>query len=286
MGSDKMQFTIYGYNQIKLLDLGLDTTDIVLLRYVENFINSGNMIKEIFNGETYYWLNYKNIVKDLPILNLKKDAIYRRLKYMTNIKILNHITVKNKGVYSYYALGNEYKNLVSKSTPKRKSPENFYENSPADSAEKLEVLKDLKPYPSGSVSITPKDLSTEQKIPLLEHSSTKCLKNIKKNTNTAAIVNYLNVKCGTSYKTSTKKTQSLINSREREGFILEDFYRVIDNKTKQWLNTDMEQYLRPETLFGTKFESYLNQSERKRNQNDAYKENSGEIKKCEVGFSL
>lgn len=286
MESDKMQFTIYGYNQIKLLDLGLDTTDIVLLRYVETFINSGNMLKESFNGETYYWLNYKNIVEDLPILNLKKDAIYRRLRYMTSVNILNHITVKNKGVYSYYALGSKYKNLLSKSASKMKSPENFHENSPADSAERMDFFKNLKPYPSGSISITPKDLSTEQKTPLLEHSTTKHSKNIKKDTHTAAVVDYLNAKCGTSYKTSTKKTQSLINSREREGFILEDFYRVIDNKAKQWLNTDMEQYLRPETLFGTKFESYLNQSERRRNQNDAYKENSGEIKKCEVGFSL
>ena len=42
---------------------------------------------------------------------------------------------------------------------------------------------------------------------------------------------------------------------------MDDFKRVIDTKVKQWLNDDnMRKYLRPETLFGTKFEAYLNES--------------------------
>ncbi|WP_436665978.1 conserved phage C-terminal domain-containing protein [Lactobacillus acidophilus] len=37
---------------------------------------------------------------------------------------------------------------------------------------------------------------------------------------------------------------------------------MIDVKSKQWLTDQkMKQYLRPETLFGTKFESYLNENE-------------------------
>jgi hypothetical protein len=43
-----------------------------------------------------------------------------------------------------------------------------------------------------------------------------------------------------------------------EGYSVDDFITVIDKKCLDWLNTDYEQYLRPETLFGTKFESYLN----------------------------
>ena len=74
------------------------------------------------------------------------------------------------------------------------------------------------------------------------------------------IIEYLNDKSNKQYKHTTKKTQSLIKSRFNEGFNLEDFKSVIDTKSKEWMNTDMEKYLRPETLFGTKFESYLNQS--------------------------
>lgn len=73
------------------------------------------------------------------------------------------------------------------------------------------------------------------------------------------IIDYLNSKAGTNYRYTTSKTQSLIKARFKEGFLLEDFITVIDKKYTEWHNTEMEQYLRPETLFGTKFESYLNQ---------------------------
>jgi uncharacterized phage protein (TIGR02220 family) len=76
----------------------------------------------------------------------------------------------------------------------------------------------------------------------------------------AEIVNYLNEKAGTRYKPTSNKTQSLIKARFNEKFTLEDFKAVIDKKCAEWLNKpNMVQYLRPETLFGTKFEGYLNQ---------------------------
>lgn len=72
------------------------------------------------------------------------------------------------------------------------------------------------------------------------------------------IISYLNEKAGTRYKASTPKTKSSINARLAEGFTIDDFKRVIDNKCMDWIGTEWEKYLRPETLFGTKFEGYLN----------------------------
>lgn len=80
------------------------------------------------------------------------------------------------------------------------------------------------------------------------------------------IVNYLNDKSNKQYKHTTKKTQTLIKARLNEGFELKDFKSVIDTKSREWMNTDMEKYLRPETLFGTKFESYLNQQDKKQDE--------------------
>ena len=77
---------------------------------------------------------------------------------------------------------------------------------------------------------------------------------------TKNVINYLNEKANKNYKSSTAKTKALINARAREGFALEDFKKVIDIKTREWKGSDMERYLRPETLFGTKFEGYLNES--------------------------
>ena len=77
------------------------------------------------------------------------------------------------------------------------------------------------------------------------------------------VIDYLNKKASTNYRASTKNTQSFINARVKEGYTVEDFKKVIDSKSKEWLNTDFEKYLRPATLFGTKFESYLNEANKK-----------------------
>jgi len=72
------------------------------------------------------------------------------------------------------------------------------------------------------------------------------------------IVSYLNLKTGKSFKHTTKETQRFIKARFKSGFTVEDFFTVIDNQSGKWLSKpDMIDYLRPETLFGTKFESYL-----------------------------
>lgn len=74
---------------------------------------------------------------------------------------------------------------------------------------------------------------------------------------------YLNAKLCTRYSLTNEKTQRLITARfnENKKYTVADFKEVIDKKVKEWKGTEMEKYLRPETLFGTKFESYLNQKE-------------------------
>lgn len=73
------------------------------------------------------------------------------------------------------------------------------------------------------------------------------------------IVQYLNDRCGTRYRYQTKGTREHINARLKEGYTVDDFKAVIDKKFEEWHGTDMEKFLRPETLFAGKFESYLNQ---------------------------
>lgn len=75
----------------------------------------------------------------------------------------------------------------------------------------------------------------------------------------AEIVNHLNQVLNTSYKPNGSIIQKLIESKLKQGFTLEDFQKVHITKYAEWNGTDMQKYLRPETLYGTKFESYLNQ---------------------------
>ncbi|QTD66324.1 conserved phage C-terminal domain-containing protein [Lactobacillus gasseri] len=74
------------------------------------------------------------------------------------------------------------------------------------------------------------------------------------------IIDYLNRKTNSHYRPTSKATRRLIKARYNEGFTDIDFKTVIDKKCAEWLqDSNMVQYLRPETLFGTKFEAYLNQ---------------------------
>lgn len=89
-----------------------------------------------------------------------------------------------------------------------------------------------------------------------------------KNTNNKEIykeiIDYLNEVTGKRYR-HTDVTIKLIKARLNEGFTVDDFKQVIDKKTKDWKDDPkMKDYIRPQTLFGTKFEGYLNQEEKKK----------------------
>ncbi|HFU4493941.1 TPA: phage replisome organizer N-terminal domain-containing protein [Streptococcus suis] len=71
---------------------------------------------------------------------------------------------------------------------------------------------------------------------------------------------YLNHTINKNYKYIDKNLKP-IKARFNEGYTLDDFKQVIDNKVADWINNpEFSKYLRPETLFGTKFDSYLNQT--------------------------
>lgn len=75
------------------------------------------------------------------------------------------------------------------------------------------------------------------------------------------IIDYLNKKTGRRFPATAKRNREPIHARWREGYRLEDFKRVIDNKCFSWANDPkMSAYLRPTTLFSPKFSDYLNEN--------------------------
>lgn len=83
------------------------------------------------------------------------------------------------------------------------------------------------------------------------------------------VIDYLNSKAGTRYKYTSKSTVPHIKARVNEGFTIDDFKTVIDNKVASWLgDKNMAKYLRPETLFGNKFEGYLNERQSNKQEED------------------
>ena len=103
--------------------------------------------------------------------------------------------------------------------------------------------------------------SLEPQHNLTKHNITEQRKDIMsdKSDDVKTVIDYLNQKNGTSYRASSKKNKSLINARFSEGYSVDDFKKVIDIKSNDWIGTDMAKFFRPETLFGNKFDGYLNQ---------------------------
>lgn len=115
-------------------------------------------------------------------------------------------------------------------------------------------------------NINDNDNDNERIVPRIVNESSKKVPHVE-------IVDYLNEKIGARYSAKSSKTQTLINARMNEGFTLEDFKTVIDKKCNDWLkDTKMSKYLRPETLFGTKFEGYLTEIQKKKTLPSWYQE--------------
>ena len=73
------------------------------------------------------------------------------------------------------------------------------------------------------------------------------------------VISYLNLKAKKNFKVDTASHQKFIKARLKEGYVLEDFKKVVDIMVAKWEGTEYEQYLQPQTLFGNKMDNYLNQ---------------------------
>lgn len=86
------------------------------------------------------------------------------------------------------------------------------------------------------------------------------------------IIDYLNAATGKHFSPKSSAVMRHLVARLREGYSVADCKRVIDVKTSEWKNREMEVYLRPETLFGSKFDGYLNQRTKKEIYNESIKQ--------------
>ena len=110
-----MKYTVNGFNQEIAIELGLDSNDLLILRWFVDFSGTQKMIKEIIAGQPYYWIKYEGVLESLPILKIKPDTLFRKLKKMVEVGVLNHYTTNKKGKYSLFGFGPNYDALISKS---------------------------------------------------------------------------------------------------------------------------------------------------------------------------
>lgn len=232
-----MRFSTTLNNQ-KCMEWELNATQGVLIALLYEANAWAN--EEIIDDKIYYFVSRNLILKELPMFFEKADTVYRNLKVLAEKGIIEYI--KHKG-----------KDLI-RLTEKGKSW-NFIENNIEDNSEKnpnFDSNSEKSPSKFGK-----KSENNSEKNPT--YKDTNIQKDINNKNIYSEAIDYLNQKAGTKYKSSSKNTTKHIKARINDGYTLEDFKTVIDKKCSEWLNTDMEKYLCPDTLFGSKFEKYLNQ---------------------------
>ena len=103
-----------------------------------------------------------------------------------------------------------------------------------------------------------------QKVHTIKTENTKTENNNNKLSICKEVISYLNLKAKKNFKVNTASHQKFIKARLKEGYVLEDFKKVVDIMVAKWKGTEYEQYLQPQTLFGNKMDNYLNQPMPKR----------------------
>ena len=258
-----MKYTINGYSQEKLLKNNLDLSDSLILRVLADIYSSnGKKIEyKIMNNDKYMWISYGYLFEQIPILGSERTLVRKIDNLIEKGMLKKELVTSKKGIkgrFLYISFGEKYFELTE------------YSNNTKETEERKDEAENIK----CQIDTNQMTKCHEPNDKLTSHQMTKChnkdssIDNTSINNNIlnniySLVIDYLNEKTERTgkekYSSTSTKTQMLIKARLREKYELEDFKIVIDKKCKEWLGTDMEKYLRPETLFGNKFESYLKQ---------------------------
>lgn len=253
-----MKHTIMGFRQDKLVKFGLDIIDASILRYFIDFKESNGMNTREVEGHIYYWLRYDAVLREFPIFRMKKCTVQSRFFKLRDAGMLTHLVVREKGTYSFFGIGENYKELITREGAEEENSKGICEGVKGIGENSKGMDEESKGCGFKSTTNNP---STKD-------SSTKINKNLLLEKNAFEIIEYLNLKTGKNFRSSTKITIRLIKARLSEGFTIEDFKTVIDNMKYKWTGTKFQQYLVPTTLFGNKFETYLNQERKPEKESD------------------
>lgn len=223
------------------------------------------------DGFVWVYKTYDEWKKEFPFWSIR--TIKRIFKELEDDELLFSSKILNKAGYDrtkWYRINYEkLVNIESAKTTQSKVPKWHDGKCQSGTMESAKVAQCItREYTENTTEIN--------NVEKLDGISTVC----------KTIMDHLNKKANTSYRHTTKKTQQLIKARLNEGFLVSDFLKVIDIKTIEWLSTEMERYLRPETLFGTKFESYLNQKakvSKQHQQSNVPSSNSAAYKSFDLG---
>lgn len=125
-----MKYSILGFNQKavlattkivyktikgedKLVPLKLDVTDLLILQHLADFPNRKKIIKTIIDDKMFFWVDYKTLIEELPILDIKKQALSDRLSKLVELGVIEKSIISHNGYgnSTFFRMGEKYESL-------------------------------------------------------------------------------------------------------------------------------------------------------------------------------
>lgn len=91
-------------------EVRLDVTDLLLLSQIADFPNRSHVMKIIEGEKIFFWVAYTEILKELPILNMKKQALRDRFDKLVLLGLLEKRTNKANNM-TFFRLTDLYETL-------------------------------------------------------------------------------------------------------------------------------------------------------------------------------
>lgn len=108
-----MKYNILGFYQPRAVELGLDSNDLLVLRWFVDYAGTNKMRTILMDNRMYYWVNYAIVLEELPILKISKQTLAKKhFGNLVKANVLEHKFVKEGGSFSYYCYGINYDTLV------------------------------------------------------------------------------------------------------------------------------------------------------------------------------
>ena len=207
-----------------------------IIKFINDLRKMGSIYYKVWLPIILQFNKEENIIIKLNVpLDISKSTYYRIINYGITV-FPNYVKL--------YSLSKNYSELILSINDE---PYNEYISKMANLKKPITETIQEEPIQAELIvekSKSPRKKSTETSYPNEVYEE---------------IVNFLNEATGKNYKNNSVINRKFITQRLNDGFTIEDFKQVIAVKSTNWLGGKMEQFLRPETLFSNKFESYLNE---------------------------
>ena len=249
-----------------------DLEEAIILQQIQYWMNNPKSGRVGEDGRKYIRDTYKEFLLQFPWM--KERTLKRKVKRLEDKKLLI-VANLNKSKYDrtkWYSIDydrlNQFVQMDSAKNAPSKVQTMHDEKCNDDTFKSAQIAPPIPKTSTKTSSETSTKNNKEESVPPKGGTTPKDEPKDKEEIPYTQIIDYLNKKTNQNLRATTKAYQRLIKARWNDGYKLEDFKTVIDNKSFEWQGTEFWKYMTPKTLFASShFDEYLNANKRELNSN-------------------